>query len=196
MDDVYSIYYDGIVVEGYDEVPYEEWSEEFTACYKEWSDNSSAVYKGWSESSSNIYKLWSAVSSAFYQGEYDIEAVVKELEEKNVEEQASENTENEDDFQKVSSEENSNNGQVNADLKAFLDEYEDFMEEYVEFMVKYQNSTDVSAMLSDYSEIMEKYADYTKAIQQYNQEEMLPADAAYLLEITTRVSQKLLEIAQ
>ena len=196
MDDVYSIYYDGIVEEGYDEVPYEEWSEESTACYKEWSDNSSAVYKGWSESSSNIYKLWSAVISAFHQGEYDSEAVVKELEEKNVEEQASENTENEDDFQKVSSEENSNNGQVNADLKAFLDEYEDFMEEYVEFMVKYQNSTDVSAMLSDYSEMMEKYADYTKAIQQYNQDEMSPADAAYLLEITTRVSQKLLEIAQ
>ena len=63
-------------------------------------------------------------------------------------------------------------------------------------MVKYQNSTDVSAMLSDYSEMMEKYADYTKAIQQYNQEEMSPADSAYLLEITTRVSQKLLEIAQ
>ena len=63
-------------------------------------------------------------------------------------------------------------------------------------MVKYQNSTDVSAMLSEYSEMMEKYADYTKSIQQNNHEQMWPADAAYLLEITTRVSQKLLEIAQ
>jgi len=84
---------------------------------------------------------------------------------------------------------------VDPELKAVLDEYETFMNEYIDFMAKYKNSDDVTDMLSDYIEIMKQYADYMSAIEKYDPDEMSAADAAYYIDVTSRVSQKLLEAA-
>ena len=82
---------------------------------------------------------------------------------------------------------------VNPDLKAFLDEYEAFMYDYIEFMDKYENSDDVFSMLDDYTKMMTKYAEFAKALEEYDEDEMSAADAAYYLEVTNRVNQKMLE---
>ncbi len=84
-------------------------------------------------------------------------------------------------------------GIVDPDLKAFLDSYEKFMDEYVEFMQKYSaNPTDLT-LLTEYADMMEKYSDFAEKIDKYDSDEMSAADAAYYLEVTTRVSQKLLK---
>lgn len=86
-------------------------------------------------------------------------------------------------------------GDVNPDLKAFLDEYEAFMNDYVEFMKKYKESGSSVEMLSDYMTMMQRYADFASAAEKYNSEEMSAADAAYYLDVTTRISKKMLEVA-
>lgn len=91
--------------------------------------------------------------------------------------------------------ENNQNGSVDPELKAVLDEYEAFMDEYIAFMGKYENSDNMLDMLSDYAEIMKQYAGYMSTIEKYNPNEMSAADAAYYIEVTSRVSQKLLEAA-
>ena len=193
MDDVYDTYYDDIVGDGYDSGPYKEWSDESSACYKEWSETSSTVYKIWSEANSATYKLWSAVSSGFYQKNFDIDEIVKELEEKTEESQSPENTEQAENTNHQDT--GINAAEVNPELVAFLDEYEAFMDEYVEFMIEYKNAKDVSGMLSDYAEIMVEYVDFANALEQYDPDEMSPVDAAYLLEVSARISQKMLEAA-
>lgn len=100
---------------------------------------------------------------------------------------------NEDIEETVESEEGTND--VDPDLKAFLDSYEEFTDEYVEFMKKYNaNPQNVSSMLVEYAEIMGKYEDFAKKLDQYNEEEMSTADAQYYLEVTSRCAQKMLDI--
>lgn len=83
---------------------------------------------------------------------------------------------------------------VNPELKAFLDEYEAFMDKYVEFMQKYKNSTDTLSMLAEYADMMTQYTTYMQAVNDYDSSTMTTADSLYFLEVTTRVSQKLLEV--
>ncbi len=84
---------------------------------------------------------------------------------------------------------------VDPELKAFLDSYEAFVDEYVVFMKKYQSDpTNAVAMLQEYSEIMAKYNDFAVKVEQYDSEEMSPADAKYYLEVTSRCSQKMLDV--
>lgn len=84
---------------------------------------------------------------------------------------------------------------VDPDLKAFLDSYEEFVDEYVVFMKKYMaDPTNAISMLSEYSEIMGKYADFAEKVDQYDSKEMSTEDAKYYLEVTTRCSQKMLDI--
>ena len=84
---------------------------------------------------------------------------------------------------------------VDPELKAFLDSYEKFIDEYVEFMKTYNSDpANALSMLAEYSRIMETYADFTEKLAQYDENEMSAADAAYYLEVTTRCTQKMLEI--
>lgn len=85
-------------------------------------------------------------------------------------------------------------GGVDPDLKAFLDSYEEFMDEYIEFMEKYMaNPTDLN-LLGEYADIMAKYSDFESKINKYDSKQMSSADAAYYLEVTTRVTQKMMKI--
>ncbi len=85
-------------------------------------------------------------------------------------------------------------GGVDPDLKAFLDSYEDFMDEYIEFMQKYMaNPTDLT-LLGEYADMMQKCSDFEEKVNKYDTKEMSTADAAYYLEVTNRVTQKMLKI--
>lgn len=86
-------------------------------------------------------------------------------------------------------------GGVDPELKAFLDSYEEFVDEYVVFMKKYMaDSSNAVSMLSEYYEIMGKYADFAEKVDRYDSKEMSTADAKYYLEVTTRCTQKMLDI--
>lgn len=81
---------------------------------------------------------------------------------------------------------------VTSELKDFLDSYEAFADEYIAFMQKYNESDDTLSMLSDYNNMLSRYADFSQKIDSYNTDEMSAADAAYFLEVTSRIDQKLI----
>lgn len=197
MDELFQKYYNGIIDDGYDSAEYAQWSDESSQFYRQWSDASSAFYQLWSEEGSDIYRKWSAVSSGFFADNYDVDAILKELEEKqSAEENDSDKEEsNEADTTKEleATDKEAASSEVTPELKAFLDEYEAFFDEYIEFMKKYNNSGDTVSLMSDYLQMLEKYTSFTEAVEKYDSEEMSDADRAYYIEVTTRVSKKLLE---
>ena len=94
-----------------------------------------------------------------------------------------------------SGDDNASEDAVDPDLKAFLDSYEEFMDEYVDFMKKYTaDPANMVSMMTEYAEIMGKYAEFSEAIEKYDTETMSTADAKYYIDVTARVSKKLLEI--
>ena len=77
-----------------------------------------------------------------------------------------------------------------------MDSYEKFIDEYVVFMKKYKasNGTDLS-LISDYSKYMTKYAEMMEKFEKWESSDMNTKEAAYYLEVQTRVTKKLLEVA-
>jgi hypothetical protein len=90
-----------------------------------------------------------------------------------------------------------NSGKVTPSFKATMDSYEEFFDEYVAFMKKYNeaDADDVFAMLTDYSVMLTKYAEMTKAMNDIDTNSLSSADYAYFIEVTARISVKLLEIS-
>ncbi len=88
------------------------------------------------------------------------------------------------------------NNELRPEFKAAMDSYEEFMDEYVAFMKKFAESdgTDLS-IITEYSRFMSEYAEFVATFEEWNSEEMNAAEAAYYLEVSNRVNQKLLEIA-
>lgn len=84
---------------------------------------------------------------------------------------------------------------VDPKLKEFLDSYETFYDEYIVFMKSYTSgkNTDVIGMLSKYTDIMTKYTDFAEKLGKIDANKLSGADYAYYMEVTTRVTKKLLE---
>jgi len=84
-------------------------------------------------------------------------------------------------------------GEVSPDVKEALDSYEQVMDEYVAFMKQYKESGNAVSMLSDYTAMLQKYTEFSSKIESMDTKNMSKADYAYYIEVTSRVSQKLLE---
>lgn len=86
---------------------------------------------------------------------------------------------------------------IRPEIKEFLDAYEACMDEYVEFMQKYMNAdaTSLISMMGDYYRILASYAEYTEKLDALDESEFTSAELAYYLEVTNRVSRKLLTVA-
>ena len=67
------------------------------------------------------------------------------------------------------------------------------MDEYVEFMKTYSESDDMTSMLQEYTDYMQRYSDFAKAANELETDKMSSADYAYYIDVTARVSKKLLE---
>ncbi len=85
---------------------------------------------------------------------------------------------------------------IRPEFKELLDSYEAFFDSYAEFMQKYKESGNSAAMLTDYLDFMNQYLDMSEKLNALGEEEMNDEEAAYYLEVTLRISQKLLEVAQ
>lgn len=86
-------------------------------------------------------------------------------------------------------------GEVSPDLKEWLDSYEAFVDEYIEFMKNYQESGDAMSMLSDYTNYMQRYSEYMDKASKMDTSKMSAADYAYYIDVTARISKKLLEVS-
>lgn len=84
--------------------------------------------------------------------------------------------------------------EIRPEVKEFLDSYEAFMDEYVAFMQRYNSAsqTDLAAMMGDYASFLNRYAEFSEKIDAMDESELTTAETAYYLEVTSRVSQKLL----
>lgn len=210
MDDLYDEYYGGIIDDAYDEVAYKEWSSASSECYKQWSDTSSAIYKKWSSESSYIYGLWSAMNSAFcWNDNFDVDAIVAEYDKKKAEEGTKTSEETSVSSEVVATEApkqeevvttTTDNGMdsddMDTDFKEAMDSYEKFMDGYIAFMKKYKesNGTDLS-ILTDYAKWMSDYAEVCEEFASWESQDLSAAELSYYLEVQTRVTQKLLEVA-
>ena len=86
---------------------------------------------------------------------------------------------------------------MRPEFKEAMDSYEAFFDEYIAFMKKYAESdgTDLT-LLSDYADYMSKYAETMEAFEAWENKELNTAETAYYIEVQTRISQKLLQVAQ
>ena len=62
-------------------------------------------------------------------------------------------------------------------------------------MKKYKANPSDLSLLTDYADYMSKYADFVKDFEKWEDEEMNAAETAYYIEVQSRVSKKLLEVA-
>ncbi len=88
--------------------------------------------------------------------------------------------------------------EIRPEVKEFLDAYEACMDEYVAFMQKYAKaSTDeMVAMMGDYYSVLNEYTEYAEKMDALDESELTNAELAYYIEVTNRVSQKLLKAAE
>lgn len=87
---------------------------------------------------------------------------------------------------------------IRPEVKEFLDAYEACMDEYVDFMQKYMNAdpSSMASMMGDYYRILTRYTEFAEKIDAFDESELTNAELAYYLEVTNRVSQKLLSVAK
>lgn len=86
---------------------------------------------------------------------------------------------------------------IRPEVKEFLDAYEACMDEYVDFMQKYMNAdpSGMASMMGDYYRILTRYTEFAEKIDAFDESELTNAELAYYLEVTNRVSQKLISVA-
>ena len=85
---------------------------------------------------------------------------------------------------------------MRPEFKEAMDTYESFMDEYVEFMKKYKADPSNANLLADYAEYMSKYTDFVTKFEEWDKGEMNKSELKYYLEVSNRVTQKLLEVTQ
>ena len=87
--------------------------------------------------------------------------------------------------------------EIRPEVKEFLDAYEACMDEYVDFMQKYMNADPASmvSMLGDYYSILARYTEFAEKIDAFDENELTNAELVYYLDVTNRVSRKLLSVA-
>ena len=95
----------------------------------------------------------------------------------------------------ATTEKKEDNNSLDPNFKAAMDSYENFFDEYVAIMKKYTtNPTDLS-ILADYAKYMGQYADMMQKLEQWEDEELNPAELAYYVDVQARITKKLLEVA-
>lgn len=89
----------------------------------------------------------------------------------------------------------SSSDELRPEFKQAMDSYEQFFDEYISFMERYKASdgTDLG-LLADYASYMQKYSEMMEAMDAWDEQEMNQAELAYYIEVTSRISQKLLAV--
>lgn len=90
--------------------------------------------------------------------------------------------------------------EVDPEFKEALDQYEAFINGYCDFLEMYLKAdTDTQlSMMEDYATWMSQYAEVMDAVRTLDacQDEMTPAQLNYYVEVTARVSQRMIEFSE
>ena len=93
-----------------------------------------------------------------------------------------------------SGQESSGSTGVSPAFKKSMDDYAAFMDKYVDVMKRYKASPSDAKVMAEYAEFMKNYAEFAESIKKVDQSSLSTADAAYYLEVTSRVAKKLAEL--
>lgn len=85
--------------------------------------------------------------------------------------------------------------QIRPEFKEAMDSYEAFFDEYIDFMKKYQESGSSLEMAVDYANYLAKYTDTMSKMEALDDGDLTIAETSYYVEVTGRITQKLLEVA-
>ena len=85
---------------------------------------------------------------------------------------------------------------IRPEVREFLDSYEACMDEYAEFMQKYMKAdpNEMMKMMGDYYSILARYTEFTEKLERLDESQLTNAELAYYIEVTGRVSRKLLSV--
>lgn len=90
--------------------------------------------------------------------------------------------------------------EVDPEFKSALDQYEAFINGYCDFLEAYLKAdTDTQlSMMEDYATWMSQYTEVMDAVRTLDacQDEMTPAQLSYYVEVTARVSQRMIEFSE
>ena len=84
---------------------------------------------------------------------------------------------------------------MRVSFKEAMDSYEAFYDEYVAFMQKYNDSDNTLAMLPDYLQLVAQAEEANKKIDEWDDGTLNDTELKYYIEVTSRISQKLVDIA-
>ena len=107
-----------------------------------------------------------------------------------------EETVNQEEIAAPPAESNADSSDMSADFKEAMDSYEKFMDGYIAFMKKYKESNGMDlSLITDYAKWMSDYAEICEDFANWESQNLSAAELSYYLEVQTRVTQKLLEVA-
>ena len=81
---------------------------------------------------------------------------------------------------------------VSPEFKAALDSYERFFDEYIAIMNRMKSNPSDLSILSQYADYMGRYADMLQKFEAMEKQDMTKEEMAYYLEVSNRITQKLL----
>ncbi len=82
-----------------------------------------------------------------------------------------------------------------AEFKDAMDSYESFMNKYVAFMKKYKKNPTDFTLISEYAKYITDYAEFCVDFAEWENAELNTEEMKYYIEVQTRVSKRLLEVA-
>lgn len=85
---------------------------------------------------------------------------------------------------------------IRPEFKEAMDSYEAFFDEYVAFMKEFAEADNTLSLLSDYSDYMAQYAETMEKLDAIGEEDMSTEEALYYMDVSTRISKKLIEVMQ
>ncbi|MGI5989713.1 MAG: DUF6591 domain-containing protein [Lachnospiraceae bacterium] len=87
---------------------------------------------------------------------------------------------------------------VSPEVKDALDTYEAMMNEYCDIMERYENAdaSEVYSMLDEYTSALETYSEAMDKLDSIDEDSLSTADYEYYIDVTSRVSKRLLEVSQ
>ena len=86
---------------------------------------------------------------------------------------------------------------MHSDFKQAMDSYEEFMNQYCDFMDKYEKSNGADpTLVIEYADYVAKYAQAMKDFEAWESKNLNATEAAYYLDVQTRINQKLAKLIQ
>ena len=83
---------------------------------------------------------------------------------------------------------------LRPEFKKAMDSYEDFFNEYCDFMIAYKKDPTDIKLLEEYSSMLVRLNEMQEAFEAWKTEDLNSAEMAYYIEVSKRITQKLLEI--